>query len=132
MVIDLRQGAFSNIGQSSSVSISYGSHIEDAVGGNGNDRITGNEGDNRLDGGLGSDVLTGLAGADTFVIKGNDRIDDFENGIDQIDWQGVEFASLSVTQSGSNALVSDGVNSALLLNTSVADVDSSDFTGAFV
>ncbi len=62
-------------------------------GGIGNDRLIGGAGDDILVGGAGRDILKGGAGADTFVFNAisdsvagaNDRIKDFETGIDQID-----------------------------------------------
>ncbi len=66
--IDLRQGAFSDVGAlTKNVSIAYGAVIEDAVGGAGNDSFTGNDVDNRFFGGAGSDRFFGG--------KGNDSID---------------------------------------------------------
>ncbi len=62
-------------------------------GGIGNDKLIGGAGDDILVGGAGRDILKGGAGADTFVFNAisdsvsgaNDRIKDFEIGIDQID-----------------------------------------------
>ncbi len=47
--------------------IARGVVIENAIGGNGDDRITGNAVVNRLDGGVGDDTLDGGAGADTMI-----------------------------------------------------------------
>ena len=75
--IDLRQGQFSSInGVPQSLRISYGTVIENARGGSGDDNIRGNEtdnfligneGDDVLQGGGGNDVLRGGIGDDTFV-----------------------------------------------------------------
>lgn len=46
------------------VTVNYGSEIENAVGGNGNDRITGTTGANVLSGAAGDDRLAGLGGGD--------------------------------------------------------------------
>lgn len=46
------------------ITINYGSVIENASGGNGNDNITGTDSANTLQGGAGNDVLTGLGGDD--------------------------------------------------------------------
>lgn len=68
--------------------------IENAIGGNGTDKIFGNEFDNHLDGrggqdtlegGGGDDTLTGGGDSDTFVFKdgwGSDTITDFQAGPD--------------------------------------------------
>ncbi len=54
-------------------------------GGNGDDRLSGGDGADDLRGQDGDDLLTGGAGADTFVFEdGNDRIADFEDGLDRI------------------------------------------------
>ncbi len=49
------------------ITVNYGTVIENATGGRGNDTITGNSADNVLRGGVGNDTLTGL--------QGNDRLD---------------------------------------------------------
>ena len=75
--IDLRQGTFSTInGVPQSLRTAYGSVIENARGGSGNDTLRGNEianfliandGNDILQGGGGNDVLRGQAGDDTFI-----------------------------------------------------------------
>ena len=47
------------------ITINFGSVIENAIGGRGNDTLTGNGAANNLRGESGNDVLTGLAGNDT-------------------------------------------------------------------
>jgi serralysin len=49
------------------ISIAYGTIIENAVGGGGNDTITGNDVGNRLDGGAGDDKIEGRGGNDTII-----------------------------------------------------------------
>lgn len=82
-VLDLRQGAFSSGGGRADVppdlasqgdsllkqniAIAYGTVIENAVGGRGNDFVIGNEVANRLEGGAGADTLVGAEGRDTLV-----------------------------------------------------------------
>lgn len=71
-LIDLRQGAFSNLGALvGNVGIAIGAVIENAVGGAGADRIFGNAGDNILTGGGGADTIDGGLGTDTVVFSGN-------------------------------------------------------------
>ncbi|MEL6840637.1 MAG: calcium-binding protein [Pseudomonadota bacterium] len=54
-------------------------------GGNGQDLLRGGAGDDTVAGGAGDDLLFGDAGADTFVFhSGEDRIADFEQGVDMI------------------------------------------------
>lgn len=57
------QGA--NITSPGQITINYGSVIENATGGFGNDDLTGTAGANVLQGGAGNDRLTGLGGGDT-------------------------------------------------------------------
>lgn len=110
--INLAAGAFSDGGgQTSNVQIAFGTIIEQAVAGAGDDSLTGNRSDNvlrggggvdTLRGGLGNDRLEGGAGGDVFVFGGlgessdyamrsdgkklaPDRLLDFESGSDKID-----------------------------------------------
>ncbi len=91
--IDLRAGNFSSIGRKNNgaaangnIGIAYNVIIEDAIGGNGSDKITGNDvgnhlwggkgndtldggnGDDTLDGGAGNDTMTGGLGDDLFLV----------------------------------------------------------------
>ena len=69
--IDLRPGAFSNIGGlTGNIGIYLTAVIENAVGGSGNDSIIGNNADNRLKGGGGNDSIDGGAGTDSAVFTG--------------------------------------------------------------
>ena len=45
----------------------FGSTVENAIGGSGNDTMTGNASDNVLNGGAGNDSLNGAGGADTLI-----------------------------------------------------------------
>lgn len=70
-LIDLRQGAFSNVGGlTGNVAIAIGAVIENAIGGSGADVLIGNGSDNRLTGGAGADTLDGGVGADVAVYSG--------------------------------------------------------------
>ncbi|MFM1958785.1 MAG: hypothetical protein RL588_302 [Pseudomonadota bacterium] len=67
-VINLRQGAFSDVGGwRGNVAIARGTDIEHAIGGSGADSLVGNTLSNRLEGGLGNDSLSGSLGADTLI-----------------------------------------------------------------
>lgn len=115
--IDLGQGAFSDSADmTSNISIAFGTLIENAIGGAGNDSLTGNEARNRLEGNGGADIikggansdwLVGGAGGDTFVYssysdsdlsllrsdgkKGaSDYLADFTSGVDIIDLSGLD------------------------------------------
>ena len=64
-------------------------YIENAFGGDGNDRITGNVADNWFDGGAGDDVMNGLTGDDTYHHRahapGEQDIVDDTGGVDTLD-----------------------------------------------
>lgn len=85
-VIDLQEGRFSSIpilpdafppGYSGTtptyngrdnLAMTFGTVIENATGGSGNDRLSGNAVDNILDGGAGADIIAGGSGDDTYVV----------------------------------------------------------------
>ena len=63
------------------------SGVENLVGSALADYLTGDTLDNLLDGAFGNDTLTGGQGADVFAFHtgdGNDRITDFQNGVDVV------------------------------------------------
>jgi serralysin len=68
-VINLMAGSWSNVGgyMTNNLAIAYGTVIENAIGGSGNDTISGNAANNTLDGGAGNDSLNGGAGGDSLV-----------------------------------------------------------------
>lgn len=76
-LIDLRPGAFSNVGPfTGNVAIAEGVTIENAKGGSGNDTLIGNTASNVLEGNAGDDRLFGDAGNDTLRGgAGNDVLD---------------------------------------------------------
>ena len=77
------------------IGIAYGTVIENAIGGSGDDRINGNQVNNRL---------TGGAGADTFIFTNDGSIDtitDFRSGQDKID-----LSELNVTRK--QVFITDG------------------------
>jgi serralysin len=108
--ISLKEGTFSDVGGlKGNVSIAYGTTLENAVGGSGNDLLVGNEAANTLKGGDGDDRLFGAGGADTlwggngkdvFVYGKNsestqsapDQIMDFVSGEDSVDVSGITAA----------------------------------------
>ncbi len=118
----------------------YGDADGDIIdGGNGEDRLRGGDGDDVIGGGDDSntDYLWGNHGADVFVFAdgiGSDRILDFENGFDVLDFSDNSafnnFADVSagMTQSGSHVrLQVDAQNVVFIYNTDLADIDAGDF-----
>jgi serralysin len=118
------------------------------VGGSGNDAIKGGAGNDREYGGTGRDVLSGDAGndvlkggldADTFRFRGrwgDDRITDFQNGLDCIDLRRSElsFGELSVSQRDmdgdgrvDDVLIRGNGQTITLLNEKVPGIGASDF-----
>ena len=70
-MIDLRQGAFSDVGGlRGNVSIALGTVIENVIGGSGWDTIYGNTADNRITPGAGFNIVDGGLGSDTLVLSG--------------------------------------------------------------
>lgn len=81
--------------------IAYGSVIENAVGGAGNDVLTGNSATNQLDGGAGNDQLDGGSGNDTLIGgAGNDTVTG-GSGDDTAVFSG-SFASYSISYNAAN------------------------------
>ncbi|MGV8832143.1 MAG: M10 family metallopeptidase C-terminal domain-containing protein [Devosia sp.] len=94
-LIDLTPGSSSSAnGMTHNIGIAFGTVIENAIGGSGDDIIIGNDaaniltggaGDDVLIGNLGADTLTGGAGTDTFqldTLDASDLITDFQTGAD--------------------------------------------------
>jgi uncharacterized delta-60 repeat protein len=77
-----RGNAITDAGQ---VTVNYGSLIENAVGGDGNDKITGTSASNKLSGGLGNDRLQGMGGSDT--LDGGAGLDVAVYGLRRADYQ---------------------------------------------
>lgn len=108
---------------------------DDLMGGRGADTLKGGAGNDRIDGGKGDDRLTGQGGEDTFVfVRGNgrDTITDFRDGVDFMDFAGHNgvsaFGDLTITQTGANALITDGVGGQItLLRVDVNDLQEDDF-----
>lgn len=96
VTIDLRDGGWGWFGAKSDLFVTagqffigYGTVIENAIGGTGNDLLTGNAADNSLTGGAGNDTLVGGAGTDTAIFTGT-------------------YASYSIGLQGSDIRVSSG------------------------
>jgi len=134
--ISLVSGDYSDIGHmTKNVVIAFGATIENAVGGSGNDILIGNGVANRLTGGAGNDALTGGAGADQFVFGsgfGQDRVTDFQDGIDLIRFAGIpgvdDYTDLAITTNAQGwAVVTVAGNTVTLEGVSASQLSSSDF-----
>ncbi len=89
VIIHLEEGGFSSVGLSENIAIAYGTVIENAITGSGDDFIYGNATDNVLNGGAGDDTLEGGDGNDTYFYSAGVDIITETNGID-----GVEFDAI--------------------------------------
>ncbi|WP_170755768.1 beta strand repeat-containing protein [Ruegeria lacuscaerulensis] len=108
---------------------------DDILSGNsGSNTLNGQAGDDVLNGEGGDDILIGGAGNDTFVFEGNfgnDVIQDFEVGLDQLQFGdfGPDFGgSVGVAQDGDDAVISFGnEGSVRLVGINSADLNDDDF-----
>lgn len=98
--VDLAPGAYSAANEmTNNIAIAYGTTIENAVGGSGNDVLSGNAAGNRLVGGAGNDQLGGGDGNDTLDGgAGNDTIDGGAGSDTAL--FGAAFGTFTVTVSG--------------------------------
>ncbi|ENE9465845.1 M10 family metallopeptidase C-terminal domain-containing protein [Yersinia enterocolitica] len=105
LVINLAAGSFSNVGRlTGNISIAYGTTIENAVGGRGDDKIIGNDADNILTGGYGADQLWGKNGRNIFYYLNTkdstttaaDTLHDFNVNKDKIDLSPLIYANDNV------------------------------------
>jgi Ca2+-binding RTX toxin-like protein len=126
-------------------------------GAGGADRLEGGAGHDRLDGGSGADVLLGEAGRDTLVGgagddrlfggseadvfrfaagSGRDLVLDWQDGVDRLDFtgSGLTLANLTVTRgdadrdgAADDVLVTSGLGTVGLVNTSLSAIGGSDF-----
>ena len=127
------------------------------LGGAGDDELHGGKGDDWIDGGAGNDELSGGAGNDTLYANWGDNtleggegedtfafipspsggtnvITDFADGEDNIDLSRIEgisgFEDLTITADGNDAVIDlsgHGAGTIRLQNTSVDDLDATDF-----
>ena len=121
--IDLREGSASSIGSfgagpgesgSSAVDnirIAFGTEIENARGGSGDDEIAGNALDNDLEGGFGADRMTGREGADIFLGTAEQL-----NGDTIVDFGAEDSILLMGSEISTDALSVDEATRALLID----------------
>ena len=118
----------------------FGSQDDDIVlGGAGDDVVRGDNeaagnGNDIIIGGTGNDLLKGdgdgLVGADTFVFAagdGSDVIQDFQTGVDTLDFSAFGDVDINVSQQGGDALVSVGDVNVTLQGVDADDLSDGDF-----
>ncbi len=104
------------------------------LGGDGADLLEGGSGIDSLDGGTGNDTLSGGSGSDAFVFDvgwDDDVVTDFDAAGEVLDLSatGLTYASLTITQSGSDTLIEDGLgNSILLQGVATTEISQTDFS----
>lgn len=82
-VIDLHAGSFSSAGGlKNNIAIAFGTIIDHAIGGSGNDQLTASDVDSTLIGGAGRDVLHGGAGNDVLTGGADPDLIDGGGGLD--------------------------------------------------
>lgn len=104
-------------------------------GGAGRDKLDGGGGSDVLIGSKGADILRGGDGADRFVFQADDGVDtieDFEIGVDVIDFSGhadaTDFASLDLGQTIAGAVITFSVTTTItLLGIRATDLSDEDF-----
>lgn len=105
-------------------------------GGAGADRVKGGDNDDTLDGGTGDDILFGGLGADVFFFgtgSGRDRIVDFADGEDRIDFgPNLVFDDVKITQRGADTVVRLDDQLVILKGFDGSLLDASDFVLVFV
>jgi len=110
-----------------------GDDADTVSGGEGNDWVIGGEGSDRLIGGNGDDQLIGGTEADVFEFTASgaaetDRIRDFEDGVDLIEFTDVGgFGDLTITNVSGGAEVSVGNLDIIVLGVSAGDLTEDDF-----
>lgn len=130
VTIDLNQASHSSVGTvygwyevNDNLGVAFGSIIEEAIGGHGDDILIGNSEDNDLTGGDGADIF--VAAEDW----GIDTIYDFENGADRIDLSGTgaSYSDLMIRDENGHVIISYLENEITLLNNSSESLDEADF-----
>jgi Ca2+-binding RTX toxin-like protein len=130
VVIDLNAGAYSSLGTVygsfaaiDNIAIAYGTVLEEARGGTGDDFIIGNSANNRLSGGAGADEVY-------FAAQwGSDVIVDFEDGIDLIDLSALSlgFGDLVISEENGSAVIGYNGSDITLEGVWASALDESDF-----
>ena len=109
-VVNGGNGADTAFGGAGDDRINGGNGNDELYGDAGADRIVGGNGHDEIDGGDGNYILVGGDGFDVFFFGfggANDRVNDFEIGVDQLDVQdgGLFFDELTIAAKGNNVLV---------------------------
>ena len=98
-----------------------GRNVDEVLnGGDGNDSLYGNGGSDTLNGGAGNDFLNGGASADRYLFQrghGQDIIGDSFDDVNEVVFQGANFADAVFTSSGENLIIhAYGSNDSVTIN----------------
>ncbi len=97
----------------------------------GDDVITGSFQSEVITGGTGNDTLSGVSGSDTFVFAagdGDDIITDYDAANDALEFTGISFIDLTITQIGSDVLIEYGTGDQVTVTSSlVTDFGETEF-----
>ncbi len=107
-----------------------GSDNDMIFGDGGNDKLYGDSGNDMLFGGIGNDTLRGGGGKDIFVFEKNegyDRILDFENGKDLLDFKGASYKQLNISKSGSDVKIAWGKTQVTIEDINISQINANDF-----
>jgi len=100
-------------------------------GTDGDDTLEGTRNDDTFTGSAGNDILRGSYGNDTFIFEignGVDHILDYNAAHDTIQFTGLLYSDLTISQSGSSVLIEYGSGDLLILeNVSLADFGEPEF-----
>jgi len=111
----------------------YGDEGNDSLyGGDGKDKLYGGDGDDLIDGGAANDKLYGGLDKDTFnfgLLHGTDKVFDFEDGIDSLDFSdtGLTFGDLTITGNATKTVITSVEGKVTLVGVDVALIDATDF-----
>ena len=97
----------------------------------GDDVITGSFQSETIAGGTGNDILSGINGSDTFVFAvgdGVDHITDYNAANDTLEFTGISFADLTITQDGSDVVIEYGTGDQVIVeNSLIANFNEPEF-----
>ena len=106
-------------GRGNDVIRGVGAGVDNMTGDQGDDSLYGGGGNDVLDGGAGNDLMTGGAGSDTFLFTpawaGQDRITDYDTGIDNLNFGKFHRADVEITRVGLDTLITLDAATAVLI-----------------
>ena len=112
-------------------------NISNITGSSQNDYLVGNASNNLIEGGLGNDTMLGGLGGDTFIFNttlfGNDKILDYQHGVDHLSFStliALSFSDFTITNNDTlsvNLTLNGGGTIVITGMSGVVHLDASDF-----